>query len=198
MKVKEPVRAHEIKQGRTKILTVFPTVAVLMLAGCSSSSDSAFLAPAPPEFDFNAPRQPITTVDIAPPAGGMETQPVDETLDESVVAALEEQRIPAKCRIKDRFDRKDVLAFEWGQNRLSFDVAGLGLDSYEIEKVRVRYRLRFQDYKTKKERCRYASSFQGLIGSGYNEFFVRKNDTVWEELKKLRGDVEDGLDRGLK
>jgi len=167
---------------------------MVVLGGCIATTGSASLAPRPPAFDLNAPREGITTVSVRP-AAAMGTETAQDSLDGNVVAALEEQkRVPGHCKVKDRFDRKELLAFEWGRNRLGFDVDGIGYDSVNIEQVQVQYRLRFQDYKTKKERCRYASAFQGLIGSGYNELVARENDTVWQELRDMRGEVEDGME----
>jgi len=186
----ESLKARNIKQAHTKIRMVFLSFTVLALSGCSATS--GVLAPKPPKFDKLAAREPITVVDIETAAGGMESQPIAEILEDPALSALEQQKIPASCRVKDRFDRKDVLALEWGgRNRLGFDVGGIGWDSLEVKQVKLRYRLRFQKYKTKKELCRYASGFQGMIGSGYSELFARENNTVWQEIKKMRGDVQD-------
>ena len=88
-----------------------------------------------------------------------------------------------KCKIKYRFDRKEVLAYEWGRNRLGFDVGGVKLGGGGINSVKIRYRLRIHPEKTKKEKCRYPSHWQGLIGSGYNEIFLRDEDNIWHLLR---------------
>lgn len=94
-----------------------------------------------------------------------------------------------ECRLKDRFDRKAVLAYEWDRSRVSLDVNGLGFgwDGFsDVEEIKLEYRLRLQPEKPPREKCRYASHWQGIVGSGYNEFFVREENTVWEDLKKVK------------
>lgn len=93
-----------------------------------------------------------------------------------------------KCRWKDRLDRKAVLAYEWDRSRLSMDVDGVNLSGDGEYGMRVAYRLRFQPEKPPKERCRYKAAWQGMIGTGYHEFFVREEDTVWQAIKQ---DVRD-------
>lgn len=107
----------------------------------------------------------------------------------------DEQALPASCGLGDRFDRSEEIAYQWGQNRLGLDVdrAGASFKGFMLT-----YRLKFQDHKTKKERCRYKSSWQGLIGSGYNELFLREKNTVWDELNLLEGDVRSRLDTLLQ
>lgn len=94
---------------------------------------------------------------------------------------------PSSCSTKDRFDRKDLVAYKWGstgENRLGFDVDGIGLRSANLDQVKLTYSLRLQPEKKKHERCLYQSSWQGMVGSGYNELFVRENDTVIDRAKK--------------
>lgn len=110
-------------------------------------------------------------------------------------AALDSERIPAGCRIKDRFDRTETIAYQWRQNRIGFtaDMSGA-----ELKGAFLRYRLKLQPYQTTKERCQYKSAWQGTLGSGYNEFFLRETDTVWEDLKALRLDAQSRLDTLLQ
>lgn len=93
------------------------------------------------------------------------------------------------CSIKDRFDRSSTLAynFEDGKNRLEFNLDGKGPTfsdpgRLEFKGVAVRFVHKFQNIKSPKERCRYESPVQGLVGSVYNEFYLRENDTVFQEL----------------
>ena len=93
------------------------------------------------------------------------------------------------CSIKDRFDRSSTLAynFEDGKNRLEFNLDGKGPTfsdpgRLEFKGVGVRFVHKFQNIKSPKERCRYESPVQGLVGSVYNEFYLRENDTVFQEL----------------
>ncbi len=182
---------NQRQNGRLSQITCLLLV-ILALTGCVTS-ESASLAPHPPRFNPYAPREAITEMAIEPASGsasGMEQQIAsDEDIDETL--ALSQETVPEGCNVKDRFDRKAVLAYEWGgRNRVGFDVDGIGFDSLDVEQVKVQYRLRFQEYKTKKERCRYTSNWQGMIGSGYNELIERENDTVWQELKVIQKDAK--------
>lgn len=102
------------------------------------------------------------------------------------------------CSIRDMFDRKAMLAYEWGNNtrsRLSFDVDGVGLDSLDVEGVKLEYAFRLQPEKPKKMACRYSSQWQGMVGSGYNEMFLRgDNEGARREINELRQDLETRLE----
>ncbi|MGH1403019.1 MAG: hypothetical protein ACRBDL_02135 [Alphaproteobacteria bacterium] len=102
---------------------------------------------------------------------------------------------PEGCRVQDRFDRKALVAYEWDRSRLSLDVDGIGMDGADVDMVRLEYKIRFQPEKTKKQRCRYPSRWQGLVGSGYSELIVREEDTVFEEIKALRKKANPYLER---
>lgn len=93
------------------------------------------------------------------------------------------------CSIKDRFDRSSTLAYNFseGQDRLELNVKAKGPSltnpgRFEFNGIGIRFTHKFQNIKTPKERCRYESPFQGLVGSAYNEFYLRKDDTVSQEL----------------
>lgn len=109
-------------------------------------------------------------------------------------SSLNSDKVPAGCSIKDRFDRTETIAYQWGQNRIGFThFGGINPDGGYL-----RYRLKFQPQQTSKERCRYKSSWQGLAGSAYNELYLRENNTVWDDLKVLRLDAESRLDTLLQ
>jgi hypothetical protein len=93
-----------------------------------------------------------------------------------------EPPVPSGCSLKDRFDRDAVLAYNFddNQSRLSLHMA---TDGASVERVGLRFTYKFQSYKTRKERCRYQSHFQGLGGSIYNEFFLRQHNTVWDNIR---------------
>jgi hypothetical protein len=97
-----------------------------------------------------------------------------------------EARLPANCSLSDRFDRDGALAYNFNdrQTRLSLHVDGdAGFGGFEVEKVMLKFRYKFQKpAHSRKDACRYPSGFQGLVGSGYNEFFRRRNNTVWDEI----------------
>ncbi|MCC7305745.1 MAG: hypothetical protein IT558_05745 [Alphaproteobacteria bacterium] len=117
-----------------------------------------------------------------------EDSPVEDTRHQSDdVAGLEPvTHIAPGCSIKDRFDRDAMLAYNFSDNqsRLSLHLSGdVGLGEAEFEKVMIKFNYKFQPGKDKKQRCRYASGFQGVVGSVYNEFVRRKHDTVLDELR---------------
>ncbi|MCD8566750.1 MAG: hypothetical protein LRY36_02370 [Alphaproteobacteria bacterium] len=109
--------------------------------------------------------------------------------------ALQSDKIPSGCSIKDRFDRSETIAYQWGQNRLGFTA---NMDGTDFKGGFLRYRLKFQPHQTSKERCKYKSAWQGLVGSSYNEFFLRENNTVWDDLKALRLDAQSRIDTLLQ
>jgi hypothetical protein len=97
-----------------------------------------------------------------------------------------EPAIPAGCSIKDRFDRKAVLAYNFDdkQSRLALHLnADADWGEVEVEKVMVKYTYKLQPIPHRKDACKYPSGFQGIIGSGYNEFFRREKNTVWDQLR---------------
>lgn len=158
------------------------------------------LAPQPPAVDLASyqnqkqsqenitPDQSIITVHQASEDGL--TQEVVDIKDAPKTAVAEEK----KCSLKDRFDRKAVLAYEWDRSRLAMDLDGVNMDMDGNMGIKVEYRLRFQKWKKKKERCRYNSKWQGLVGSGYNEMFRRKDDTMWGKIKKMRKQATEFVD----
>ncbi len=108
---------------------------------------------------------------------------------EAMAAGLApEPRLPAGCGFRDRFDRDGALAynFDGGRKRLALhmDMGNVGLGGVEVDQMMVQFKYKLQDPpKRHKDGCRYDSHFQGLVGSAYNEMFMRRNDTVWDELR---------------
>jgi hypothetical protein len=193
-----------------KALLILSTV--FGLSGCVTLSNKvSALAPSPPEVRFSTLYQepgtselnryliepkpdikPVTAKDVLIAASGIPivTQGLGKNLSE-------EKDNTKKCRFKDRFDRKAVLAYEWGRNRLALDIDGLSLAGADVQAFKLQYRLRLQPEKTRTEKCRFQSSWQGLIGSGYNELFLRDEDTVFEEFKQFRQKVDSYVDRAF-
>lgn len=95
------------------------------------------------------------------------------------------------CSLGDRFDRGELLAYEWDRSRLGLDVDGINMKGGDNQAVKLNYTLRLQPEKTQKQRCRYPSAWQGLAGSAYNELMLRKENTVWQQLRQIRKDVQD-------
>ncbi|MFP4313680.1 MAG: hypothetical protein ACLFR0_05065 [Alphaproteobacteria bacterium] len=188
-------------------------VCLIFLGACSAQKG---FAPPPPAFSptfeasqgaisdninkYYASLQEMQDLHSLEPAAGMQLQE-DYRIDQGDQNNAEHEYKPYTrqafkeilerdgCHIKDRFDRKAVLAYQWGRNLLGLDVDGIGFDSTEIENIKMTYRLKLQPHLSKKESCRYKSSWQGLIGSSYNEFYKRENDTVLERLDALHDEV---------
>lgn len=164
----------------------FFVFASLLMSACAAERES--FAPPPPAL-HNAPyasgSETLLAQDlnaIAPAA--FEQISVPFTGD-GQTAAYTETYPDSDCSMGDRFDRDMTLAydFEDGQTRLGLDVDGLSIDSMEVSQVTIEFRYRFEPVKARKERCRYASPVQGLVGSVYNELFVRDRQTIWSELE---------------
>jgi len=163
----------------------------LTLSGCVTSETSAPLAPQPPEIkhsltqtvtpqhyaardDKKMPKIPsmITAEPLSTALVGV--SPDTQNISKDVQQSYDDD----KCRIKDRFDGKALLAYEWDRKRLSMDVEGGGM--------LLAYKMRLQPEKTFKQKCRYGSQWQGIIGSGYNELVLRQKNTVWTEVKTIK------------
>lgn len=110
---------------------------------------------------------------------------------QSKLGLSEDQSKALGCSIGDRFDRGATLAYNFDDHQtrvaLNLSVAGPKLSDpsrLELNSVVVRYTYKFsKPPPSKREKCRFQSSFQGLLGSAYNEFFVRNSYTVWKELR---------------
>lgn len=106
------------------------------------------------------------------------------------------------CRLKDRFDRKELIAYNFSDGKtrvgLKMDMDGFSLSdagNFDVEEIKLNFRYRFQPIKKRKEKCLYESSWQGLFGSGYNEFYLREEQTVYEELDDEIDRVQDELQK---
>ena len=167
--------------------------------GAKSLKTSALdlnLAPPPPRvfptvIESASVRAPVELAKIETAAGY-----ADVPMRDPVALSLERQSVKKDCSVKDRFDRKYILAYQWGQtgeNQLGLDVDGIGFDGGEVEGIKLEYKMRLQPIKNKKEKCRYESGWQGMLGSGYNEFFLREHDTVWMHLEEFEDDLHDAF-----
>lgn len=198
-------------KGREFFNKLILCTSLLALSGCLTTGKSKPLAPSPPSVTsrslsaqqsdiayqphyFSAPLQ-VALLQV-------ETSPIiDKGVDADIVQLLplkgarDAVSSLDKCRMKDRFDRKAVLAYEWGRSRLALDVGGVNLNGGSDKDFRLEYKIKLQPEKTRKQRCRYSSSWQGLIGSGYNELFLRQENTVWGEVKEVKTAVTQYIDR---
>ena len=167
-----------------------------LLSACSTpSSHSASLAPSPPQRVIIERVHQYASVPVSLSQIEAASGPIAE--DPRAVLALNSNNSPKGCRVKERFDRKYLIAYQWGragESKLGLDVDGVGFDSMNVEGVMLEYKLRLQPIANKKDRCRYNSNWQGFLGSGYNEFFLRDDDTVWQHLDEFQDEWSDNLD----
>lgn len=162
----------------------------LVLLGCGGDKDYPILAPAPPLLPHhNANLDDDYIPPVYEPAGMIDGA-------QMAVHSMDDARPVTKCRTKDRFDRAALLAYEWDRSRLSFDVDGVNM-SGDNAGFLVEYKLRFQPEKTKKQRCRYDSQWQGLLGSGYNELMLREDDRVHERVRSRAADIFRQIDDSI-
>ena len=195
-------------RGQKYLFSLFLYCSLLALPGCLTTGKSDQLAPSLPvrgsvlSYEYiSMLRKPryfseLSIPTVYPDFVGSNFISRSSPLMGGILA-VSEQDVPVtsfkKCRLKDRFDRKALIAYEWDRSRLSLDVDGVNLRGGD-KSIRVEYKLRFQPEKTRAQRCRYPSKFQGLIGSGYNEIVIRKEDTVWSELRDMKREALDYID----
>jgi hypothetical protein len=95
------------------------------------------------------------------------------------------------CDLGDRFDRGAALAYNFDNQKsrvsLHLSVDGPSFSdpsNLELNSVLLRFTHKFQKpSKSQIKKCQFPSKVQGLFGSLYNEFFVRDNYTILDELK---------------
>lgn len=172
---------------------VLSLLTVISLGGCASDSRYARLAPAPPsygqipdindQFSYAALRndpQALNGITPALGAGRGDVAPQQEQRA-SFSAALR-----SSCDIKDRFDRDLTLSYRFadGRTRIGLDVDA-DVMAARVDGIKFAFRYKLQK-PGKKERadCLYESPVQGLVGSAYNELFLREKDTVWNALEE--------------
>ncbi len=185
---------------------------ILTLSGCIASNQSEPLALKPPAVSAQYTKQSsFKSVYLADPLlggthdivssfnglddGSIESSEVAPNVSNGIKTALinSGNKKTKKCRIKDRFDRKAVLAYEWGYKRIALDVDGINLGGGS-KGIKLEYKMNLQRKKNRAQKCRYKSNWQGLIGSGYHEFFVKENDTIWGELRSIKNKVTSYMD----
>ena len=211
MAINKTVRAAFGKPGHRSARTVVLALMMMIPGGCADTGIHPALAPAPPQIDLSAPRDPITTIaietDIATVIQPAVTARTGEfaLAEQSALGLMRTQETNTRCGVKSRFDRQALLAYEWGgRNRLGLRLSMNGprlsdFSAPEFKRVKLEYKLRFSKEKDKKAHCRYDSPWQGLLGSAYNEFFIREDDVVWHEIDDiLDGRFEDGLEMLLE
>lgn len=182
-------------KGREWLCRFFSLCALLILPGCMASTKTAPLAPNPPVLNLDSTLDEVSDYQLhyfIQPTEYSNVEPSAEVLVEETLLALHEDETPQqKCRLKDRFDRDALLAYEWDRSRFAMDVDGINMSGSGDAGMRLEYKIRLQPEKTKKQKCRYNAKWQGLIGSGYNELMVREDDTVWKELREKRSKMHE-------
>lgn len=171
---------------------IVPFFMILFLCGCGTVEyvDESNRLP-PPTFTSASPMNDSPYLEVAPASGEIVSTPSEAW---RAMAALKPQAglITAGCRLQDRFDRESLIAYEFmdGQARIGLN---LKLDSggianpgkMEMKSAMIKFRYRFQEGKQGKEKCRYNSPVQGLVGSAFNELHERKDNTVWQALQDM-------------
>ncbi len=208
-----------LRNNNKKICNMYVLgLSLMTLSGCvTSTSNTAPLAPMPPQNayqlsqtdeSFLAPPHSFTQdeaelqalalaqqiegaaqpgQEVVPPlpVGIEQANKGDVYVPKSALSAA-----AVDCSIKDRFDRKALIAYEWNRNRVALDVDGVGLGGGGDDMgFRVEYKIRLQPEKTKVQKCRYSSNWQGIVGSGYNELILRDDDTVMEEVRTIKDEA---------
>lgn len=205
---------EKIKNAMLPCISVFLGGSVL--CGCVTTHASAPLAPPPPQvayqegYDgtlmtavFFAESSPQYAYNFTPPVAvgqGVEAAlyaPRPELAGLPAGLGYERERVALSagaaehdCSISDRFDRGEVLAYEWDRSRLGLNVDGINMDGDGEQAVKVSYTMRLQPEKSPEQRCRYPSAWQGMAGSAYNELVKREDNTVWDQLKQARRSFE--------
>ncbi len=168
-----------------------------ILISASLLSACSFMDPQSRHIDF-APYDNLSSLPDGT-LGVQQSLPMDDFLPpnekkERIKLGLSQAEARALgCSIGNRFDRGAALAYNFKdeQSRLALH---MGIDgpslsnpsNFEVNKVMVRFTYQFQKpSKTQKDKCLYPSGFQGVLGSAYNEFFVRENYPIWKELRDM-------------
>jgi len=168
-------------------------LSAFVLTSCiSSSSDPMDVARAmpPPDFDSKTLSSEIDQ-EIMLSVQSMVAQDVLGGADDSsnVTLRLETSEVIKSCRIKDKFDTDALIAYQMEEGRLSLDVDGIGYDSQKVNKVYLNYTVSLQPELEKKDHCRYASNYQGILGSVYSEIVVHQGQNLSEEVEHLKAEV---------
>ncbi|MGH1376340.1 MAG: hypothetical protein ACRBCK_08330 [Alphaproteobacteria bacterium] len=193
------------KKGQTRLFCLLLCFQASCLSGCITSEKSKPLAPQPPVTSFLVSEQ--SSADVHDVSSTQQTLYEDDlptlsgqyaaiSADQSVVVAdsvnVDDQVTASlvRCKLNKRFDRDALLAYEWDRSRLSVDVDGINMSGGGDRGFYLQYKIRLQPEKPKESKCRYASKWQGMVGSGYNELILRDENTVWSELRNVQKDVK--------
>ncbi len=93
------------------------------------------------------------------------------------------------CSFSGRFDNRSALSYNFDDNRsqlgFNMSVNDHGSGMVNVSRAVIVFRYKFDQVKSppREEKCRYASHWQGLVGSSYNELFLREHNTLWGEVR---------------
>lgn len=166
---------------------VFWFTAPFFLSGCSTNdiaentSINAYSLVSPPEHqlttqNYLAERPGLSKSDQSHPDAeipGYSTR---------VFYSSAETAVDDGCGIRDRFDTKGLFAYysQDRRKRLSFHTGG-------FDEAVVRYSFKLRNGLDKKEKkkvnCLYDSRFQGILGSVYNEMYLREGENAFDEAR---------------
>ncbi len=160
--------------------------AVVLMTGCSTNeissntSINAYSLVTPPEHQLTSKNYLAENIGVS---RADKTHPDAETPGYSTrvfYSSKESGGGDDKCSIKDRFDRKGVLAYYSADRtkRLSFHTGS-------FDEAMFRYSFKLSKKLDRKDRkkinCLYNSRVQGILGSVYNEFNLREGDNALDE-----------------
>lgn len=98
------------------------------------------------------------------------------------------------CKVTDRFDNRSTIAYNFDdRHQVALNMAANGDGPMGVSRAVIVFRYKFDAPKPtareqQRAKCRYDSHWQGLVGSTYNELFLRDHNTVWGQIK------DNGLD----
>ena len=173
-------------------------VPVMLLTACLGSGGRYNSASAPPP-SFTPTNYQSTGVD----AGSImqaQTLPIEtrQAMTDAQKAAFSsgtgagaggvKEEYSSNCSMGDRFDRKETLAYNFSDNqtRLGLKVSTSGATAFKGFKLQLTYKFDKPGHTSKK--CKFSSPYQGLVGSAYNELFLRQKDTIWNDLSDRGAD----------
>lgn len=179
-------------------------LAFLPLAGCGFVSNSSDTYPysSAPSFQNGRDNVVSTVASVEQGRSLAEFYPETEYADVSGVPIKDRKmrirlglgRNDSKmlgCDLGTRFDNSAAFAYQLDdrQSRVSLHLSMDGPSfsnpgNLEFNSVMIRFTHKFQKPpKSRQDNCLFPSKVQGLLGSAYNELFIRNNYTILDELK---------------
>ena len=105
--------------------------------------------------------------------------------DEAHKRHYRDNRLPS-CDIYKRFDTDSILSYESSDGARRLSLGGSPNKVTLKFKFKLNAHLDQQAHKQdKNDGCRYDSRVQGALGSAYNEFVLRRDNTVYQDLDRM-------------